>query len=160
MKLGIEFMHRVQRQGWSIVSADESGVTARCRARGCAMGARLSLDGHVPKVCKPDTGPQEITVEVFEHIRVTLKARREELQLTIAELEDIIGMARDQIAKCERENPSRIPNVQTIMEWGEALGYRFAMIPANLPAITLRHIETTRDVAEWRKKKLKSRAKD
>lgn len=158
-KVDIDFLHLVQRQGWSIVSADEDGVTARCRSRGCNMGAKLAYNGAVPKVCKPDEGPQEIPVEVFEHVRVVLKARREELGLTIPELEDVIGMARDQIAKCERPNPTRIPNMQTIMEWAGALGYRFAMVPTNMPAITLRYIEQTRAQLEYRKAKAERRAK-
>jgi hypothetical protein len=147
-----DFLHLVQRKGWQIVSVRDEAVIGRCPARGCNMVGQLAKGGLVPQVCKAERDRADIPVEVWHHIRERFLARRLELGLTIKEVEDIAGIAIDQLAKCERENGTRIPNFQTLMEWGMTLGFGFYLRPGPLPPQTLRVIESTRDAAVRRQK--------
>lgn len=149
----LDFLHDVQRAGWGIVEVGQGEVIARCRSRGCNMVGRLEPGKRVPTVCRPDGNPQDVPIEVWHHIRKQLHERRIELGLTIKEVEVIAGIAIDQLAKCEREDSTRIPNFQTIVEWGMTLGFSFHMRPGNLPAQSLRVISETRDLTERRKER-------
>lgn len=148
-----EFLHDIQRAGWAIAEVGSEDVIGTCRSRGCKMAAKLAPGAFIPKVCRPDGNPHDIPIEVWQHIREQLYQRRVDLGLTIKEVETIAGIAIDQLAKCERDGSTRIPNFQTIMEWGMTLGMGFYMRPGNLPAPTLRYIVDTRDLADRRRER-------
>jgi len=99
----------------------------------------------IPETCAIGPDLAEVTVEHFETARVFLRDRREQLCLTIKELEEAAGITVDFMAKFEKDDPSKIPNTQTFIEWAQSLGYDVVLRPGKLPPNVLRLMADTRE---------------
>ena len=139
------FLRDVQAAGWIIKAVDEGQVIARCPRDGCPMLAALKPGGTIPNVCRSAPSLMTVPVDTYAAGRQFLRARREELGLSIAELEECIGLTKDHLAKMEPDDPQRIPNIMTFIEWAQGLGFRVQLQHDGLPPVTLRTVAQTRD---------------
>lgn len=146
------FLRDVQKAGWAIEEVTDDTCTVKCPAHGCAMRARLKQGGAIPRrEGQGQTWDQSVTS--FDEVRETLRQRRQELGLTIPEVEEVAGIAGDHLAKFERDNFDKIPNTQLFFEWANALGMQVILRYGDLPPVTLRWIADTRDRAEARQRR-------
>jgi len=152
MTISAEFLKRVQAAGWNIVTADKEHVWGSCPRAGCNLRVKLRDGAAIPATCRPTPALAEIVVEQFDDARVAMRARREELCLSIKDVEEAGGIAGDFLAKFEKDEVAKIPNAQTFIEWVQALGYKVVLRPAELPPYTMRIIEQTRAQVAPRKK--------
>ena len=138
------WLREVQRRGWRIVAPDEETCVVACDSPTCGLRVKLRQGGTIPPrlTRKDDSGA--VVVSSFDGARMALRDRREQLLLTIAEVEDIAGLSSDHLAKAEKDNPDRIINVDLFLHWAGALGFRVVLVPDDLPPITLRTIAQTR----------------
>jgi transcriptional regulator with XRE-family HTH domain len=144
MTVDAKLLADVQAAGWLIVRADEVCVVGSCRRAGCGLKATFRAGKPIPATERPGPSRLEHVVDGFEDSRKFLGARRRDLGLTIAEAEEISGMAQDYLAKFERDNPSKIPNAITFIEWAQGLGYEVVLRPGDLNRMALRVIAETR----------------
>jgi len=144
------FLREVQSKGWSIQSVTEELVVAPCPNSGCSVRVNLKSGVAIPAACRAGVEARSQVVTVFDDARVFLRSRREELRLTIRDVESISGMADDFLAKFEKEKPSKYPNVQTFVEWAQSLGFKVVLMPAEFPPLALRVIAETRHLIQSR----------
>lgn len=116
------FLKEVQAAGWMIRKVTESAAVVSCPNQGCTLHVNLELGKHIPKVNMPCRIGKPI--EDFDDIRCRLRDRRQELGLSIKDVEEIGGFAYDHLPKFEKDDPYRIPNMQTTIDWANALGNR------------------------------------
>lgn len=145
-KLSPEFMRQIQQAGWVILAADEEVVIGACPRAGCGLKVRLQEGREIPQTEKSNPALAEIPVEQFDDARVAMRDVRERLGLSIKDVEEAAGLAVDYLAKFEKDDPSKIPNAQTFLEWIQALGYTVVLRPTGLPPYTLRIIAQTRQL--------------
>lgn len=150
MTVDVKFLRDVQSAGWVIRAVDQGGVLAGCPRSGCALKVKLRQGARIPDTCRPGPDLAEVTVGVFDDARVFLRQRRNDLALNIKEVEEVAGITVDYLAKFEKDNPSKIPNAQTFIEWAQSLGYAVVLRPDRLPVYALRTITDTRAVAASR----------
>jgi transcriptional regulator with XRE-family HTH domain len=149
-----EFLKTVQKAGWQIERVSETDVTGKCPSIGCEMRAKLKPDAMVPQVASScRSSPIDLPVEDFDGLRRLLRSRREALALTIREVEEIAGITVDYLAKFEKNDPSKIPNMQTALDWIQSLGYEVVIRPAEMTPYALRVICETRPKYESRKRR-------
>lgn len=139
-----DFLRAVQKAQWLIRAAGEDYVMVACPRAGCNVTLNLFPGGFIPQTCKVGPDMLEKTVQSFEDVRLFLRARREDLALSIRDVEEAAGLETDHMAKFEKDNPTKIPNVTTFLEWVSALGYEVVLRPGPLPQIALRAIIETR----------------
>jgi transcriptional regulator with XRE-family HTH domain len=156
--MSLKDLKKVQDAGWLIIASDDGGVLARCPSHGCGLKVRIPYGTNVQS-CDPglSRSPTDMPVGSFEDLRLFLQSRREELGLSISEIESISGLSVDHVAKAEKENPARLPNVDTVIYWANALGFEVVLRPAELSAMALRIIAETRPL-QPRRRKLYQRA--
>ena len=148
-----KFLKEVQKNGWVIKEVTESYVFVTCSSGGCSLRLQLAPAKGVPSLMPScDSTSCDRPVANFDDVRRVLRPRREELALTIHEVEDSAGITVDFVAKFEKDNPSKYPNFQTTIEWAKSLGYEFVLRPTDLPPKTLLMISTSRDKAATRRK--------
>ena len=145
----LDFVRRVQRAGWLLVTVQPESCVARCSRSGCDMRARFSPNKPIPCVGQEATNP---SITGFEALRVMLRRRRHELALSIPEVEAAAGLSADHLAKSERENVTRPPNFDLCVQWAASLGYDVVLRPAPLPPITTRAIADSRGLFASRRK--------
>lgn len=138
------FLKDVQLRGWPIERVNLDDVVVGCPNDGCSVKVRLKNGSKIPDPCNTGAKLRYQVVNVFDDARTFLRSRREELRLTIRDVESISGMADDFLAKFEKENPSKYPNVQTFVEWAQSLGYQVVLTPADFSSLALRVIAETR----------------
>ena len=136
-------LREIQRHGWLIESVGETDCVVKCPVEGCGMRTRLKKGRKVPPRLNPAVHLSEVA-ESFDGIRAALRARRQELCLSITEVEEAAGMTEAHLAKFERPEYSKIPNLETLIIWAGALGYELTLRAADLPPKTLRTISETR----------------
>lgn len=149
-----KFIKDVQAAGWHIEAATSEFVIAKCPSVGCNLRAKLNQDQHIPQVdpgCRRSFTDRK--VEKFDDIRLILRERRENLALSIREVEEIGGIAVDHLAKMEKDEFTKQPNAQTLIEWAQALGFELVLRPAELTNYALRTICDTRDKVAPRQKR-------
>ena len=149
----LKFLKDVQNSGWSILAVTEGACIGRCPTSGCSMKALMTEGKPIPQRVVAYGPSLDMPVGGYDEAREVLKARREELLLTIQELEIVSGIAETHAAKFERAEWTRQPNTETFIEWAAALGYEVVLRPVDLPPITLRMISETRDRAAQRQKR-------
>ena len=152
MTLDPKLLKDVQAAGWLVTSASQEAVIGTCRREGCGFKGSFKAGKKVPSTALVGPGDQEKVVDGFDDAREFLGARRRSLGLTIAEVEEISGMAQDYLAKFEKDNPSKYPNAITFIEWAQGLGYAVVLRPAELSPLALRVISETRARADARAK--------
>lgn len=149
------FLRQLQRFGWIILAAEENRVLCGCPREGCEVKLCLTPKSHIPQTSGKGPDYAEIIITGFEDARPFLREHRENLGVTIRELEEAAGIAVDFLAKFEKDDPSKIPNVQTFIEWAQTLGYEVVLRPGKLPPIMLRIISETRDKLQQRRTKFR-----
>jgi len=149
-----KFFRAIEARGWMIEVADkDSSCIARCKEPGCSMRLRIKPGGVIPKREVDQRLSLDEVIESFDDARQVLRRRREQLGLSIEEVETAAGIATDQMLKFERDEPTRLPNIVTYLIWAQTLGYEVVLRPSTLPPITCRLIEETRDRYESRKRR-------
>jgi hypothetical protein len=159
MTIEPKFLNDVQRAGWNLVAVDEERAVAGCPRSDCNLTVNLKPGATIPEVCRPKPPLAEHAIASFDAARVALRGRREELGFTIRDVENIGGIADDYLAKFEKDDPAKIPNAQTFIEWAQALGYDVVFRPTMLTAMALRTIADTRRMLEARRKHFEFRAR-
>lgn len=144
--MDVPFLRKVQDAGWLIDRVDKNSVDAACPREGCSLRVKLRQGAAIPTACGGGASDERI-IQNFEDARVVLLHRRQRLALSISDVEHIAGMTPDYLAKFGKENPSKIPNAQTFLEWAQALGMEVVFRPARLPMIGLRQVADTRALA-------------
>jgi transcriptional regulator with XRE-family HTH domain len=155
--VSVDDLKRAQRAGWIIEGVDEDGMLCRCPSHGCGLRVKMKFGGPI-QTCDPglNRDPRSVPIGSYEDVRVLLRERREDLLLSIPELEEIAGLTKDHIAKAEKENPTRTPGFDLLSVWAQALGYEFVLRPAQLSPLSLRTIVETR---QYRGRRLLERAR-
>lgn len=147
-----EYLRAVQAAGWMIVAVETDSVWIGCPRAGCNLKTRLKSGGHIPAVCRTDPPLPEIPVVGYlNDARPALRERRQQLGLTIRDTEDVSGIADDHLAKMEKDDPSKIPNILTFVDWAASMGYDVVLRPSVLPPVTIARIVETREALERRK---------
>lgn len=145
-----DFLRKVQGLGWLIERVERNSCVAKCS--GCSLRLRLYPRGAVP-LREPVDGAGRV-VESMDEVRSVLKDRRDELLLSIGEVEEAAGMAVDHLAKFEPQGAARTPTVPILIYWAQALGYDVVLRPRPLPGKTLAQIESTRDRVDARRQRV------
>lgn len=144
MAVDRKFLSEVQNAGWVITEVSDDAVLGACPNAGCGLKVTLRPGKSVPPAsCQPAMG-KVIKIRNFDDARLPLRERREDLCLSIKETEDICGIAVDYLAKFEKDNPSKIPNAQTFIEWAQGLGFVVCLIEDKLPPLAMETIAITR----------------
>ena len=148
-----KFLRDVQAAGWQIRAVDQDKVVAGCPRSGCTLNVNLRNGAKIPETCREGPDLAEVRVRTYDDARLFLRDRRESLSLTIREVEEVAGAAVDHLAKAEKDNPSKFPNAQLLIEWAASLGYDLVLRPAMLPGMALRYISDTRSEVGARSRK-------
>lgn len=138
MAIDHEFLRKVADAGWIMLAVDNEAVLCGCPRDGCSLKVRLAPDRPVPKTCKRGPDLVEKTVKGFDDGRLFLRERREALCLTIEDVETIAGLSGSHVAKMEKDDPAKIPNIETFILWANALGYDLILRPGELSPYALR----------------------
>ena len=141
-----KFLIKAQEAGWIVESVEEGSCIVKCPSAGCGMRARVKEKGDVPPRIN-NRVRLDFVAASFDAVRLFLRGRREDLRLNIAEVEEAAGLTVDHLAKFERDNAGKIPNVEMFLLWANALGFEVVLRPTDLPRRTLREIVNTRDRA-------------
>lgn len=147
-----KFLEEIQEAGWHLEQVGKRQVVARCPAEGCGMRALLSTGAKVPQV-DPNNARFGLDrpVESYDDFRRIMRERREGLGLRIADVEEVSGVGIDYLRKAEKEEPVKMANFQTALEWAQSLGYEIVLRPARIESgLALRTICDTRDKLERR----------
>lgn len=152
MQITPEFLRMIQAQGWMIVRITGEAATVACPRADCNLRVALKPGADVPPACRKDPALPIITITCNEDFRHAMLDRREALYLTQKEVAAGAGLDDDHVAKCEKDNPSRLPNLDTATSWAGAVGYTLALIPTTIPPLMLRTIAETRERSDRRLK--------
>lgn len=145
-------LREIQRLGWIIESVGKDACVVKCPEQGCGMRARIRKDTGAPPRLN-ERVETDIEAKSFDEVRQMLRARRLELALSIPEIEEAAGLTTDHLAKFERPDFSKIPNLDTVIYWAGALGFELVLRPAELPPMTLRMITETRPILPQRRRR-------
>jgi|GEM_PF-3780872 len=144
------FLRDVQRAGWMLVKVSEEYARVQCPRHGCSMRFNLPEGKPVPKACDPQPEFGDVLIDQTADIRMMLRGIREGLGLTIKEVEEMAGASVDFFAKAEKDEPSKFPNFQTVLEWAKALGVEFYARRGPMSGMSLRYIAQSRKQAAVR----------
>lgn len=149
-----DFLQMIQRRGWQIMEVTEDSCTAKCRANGCGMAAKMVPGGHIPQVDPGGTrNVTDIELRNYDDVIEAWRARAQGLTLTIKEIEQACGLADDHLAKVVKPNSRKVMNVQTFIDTCNTLGLDVVLRPSVLPRITVRQILDSRDKVESRQRR-------
>jgi transcriptional regulator with XRE-family HTH domain len=159
--MSVDDLKRAQKKGWILVAATEGAMIVRCPSFGCGLKAKIPYNSEIPQ-CDPSIyrDQSEIVVGNYNDLRELLRARRNELRFSIREVEEISGLSTDHIAKAEKENPVRQPNLDLVLPWAQALGYDLVLRPRDMTPYALRVIAQTRNKEELRGRHITRRRHD
>lgn len=147
-----DILEDVQRKGWQIGAVQEDCVLALCKRPGCGVKLMIQPGTPVPNVEAPSAYVREFVMKSFHHMRKLLRQRREELNLTIQDVEEIAGFATAHLAKFERDGVKIAPNMTTVLTWCDVLGFEVILRPKQMPPQTLGVIAETRWLVRRRQK--------
>ena len=156
-KVNQDFLRALQSAGWLIKAVDEDKATVSCPRSGCGLNLTYRPGRKIHQSCAKEPTIAECPVRGFDDARVFLRQRREDLALSIKDVEEVAGMAVDHLAKFEKDDSVRIPNAQIFFEWVQALGYQVVLKPAELPVYALRIVAESRDKVAMRKRHFRIR---
>ncbi len=154
MTIDPDFLAAVQKAGWRIVAVEEGAAYCTCRRNGCGLTVRLEQGGSFPSTSRPNPDIAEQVVTSFDDARMFLRDKREKLGLSIADVEEGAGIAGSFLAKFEKDDPAKIPNTQTFIEWAVSLGFQIVLRPGDIPKNMLRIISSTRPGLNFRKHRI------
>ena len=149
-KIDPDFLRAVQAAGWILAAVDETRAVGACPRHGCGLKVALRPGQDVPATSGRSLALPHCVLEGYEDARVYLRDRRESLALSIKDVEECSGMTVDYLAKCEKDDPSKMPNVRTFLEWAQSLGVDVVLMPSKMPAVTARRIADTRSRSKSR----------
>jgi transcriptional regulator with XRE-family HTH domain len=155
MSITPEFMAAIQKAGWRIVAADDHCVTCACGNPGCSLKIKLEPAKPIPRPWDESSVVAWERVTDADGLRRSLRNRREELGLTIPEVEEGIGLVDGHLGKIEKDYPSKIPNVMTLLWLMRCLGLAMYIAPYELPHPMLRTISATRSKIAYRRLRVK-----
>lgn len=155
MSITPEFLAAIQKAGWRIVSADETCVTCMCGNPGCSLRVKLEPTRPIPMGFDKRAVIGWTKVTDIDELRQALRKRREDLALTIPEVEADAGLIESHLNKIEKDYPSKIPNVITLMWLMRCLGLAMYIAPHELPHPVLRTISSTRAKIAYRRLRVK-----
>jgi hypothetical protein len=144
--LPLSFLRDLQRRGWLIESATAEACVARCPEPGCSVRTHITEGGRIPQRYTVDDQGW-IPLTGANHAVDVARQRRQQLRLSIAEVEECAGLTADHIAKAET---GRQFNVDTACVWFPAIGYDLVLVPRPLPSVTLRVLAETRALEDSR----------
>jgi hypothetical protein len=153
MSIDPEFLAAIQKAGWRIVHVDATAAFCACRREGCGLTVKLQQGSSFPDTSRPGPDLAEQIVGSFDDARRFLRQKREHLALTIPDVEAGAGIATDFLAKFEKDDPVKIPNAQTFIEWASSLGFQVVLRPGDIPRNMLRLIADTRDGVKRRRQR-------
>lgn len=139
-----DFLKRLQAAGWHVESVTDEKVVARCRSPGCQLRMKMTERSPLFQSHAPGYG-LDYEVNEYEQVRELLRQRREQLGLTIADVEEICGLADGHLAKAEKDGPTRIPRFDVLATWAAGLGFSFVLRPIPLTPYANRIICESRD---------------
>ena len=139
-----KFIKAIQDAGWQIVHVERDSAVMGCSREGCGLKSRIKAGAVVPMAAKKVPALAEIAINGFDDARMFLRQRREDLALSMENVELVAGIAVTYINKFEKDDPSKIPNIETFVDWVAALGYQVVLRPTDLPPYTMRIISETR----------------
>ena len=152
MSITPEFLRRVQDAGWNIVGVDQVSLWIGCPWAGCGLKTRHKAGSAIPTACRSELPIAEIVLEDYvRQARPALRDRRQQLGLSIKELEYVSGIAGDHLAKMEKNDPSKIPNILTFTDWARTLGFKILLVPDAMPQVMLTQIAETRAAQDRRR---------
>lgn len=144
-EIDVPFLKAVQREGWTIKGSDGEVIIAGCPRSGCGLVVKMRPGAAIPRSCGPSPALTEIGIASFNDMRRFLQDRGEELGLSIPEIEDLVGLAGDHLAKFYSETPQKLINVVAFIDLCDALGLRISLSRGPVPDITLRKIAEGQD---------------
>lgn len=142
-----EFLKSVESRGWMVETFDGKHCIARCKSPGCSLRIQMEVGKHVPIREVDQSHLLDHVLHEYNDARKVLRDRREDLGISIAELEEVAGIAKDHLAKFEPDGyrkHNRVPNIEIFLWWANSLGYEVVLRPKELPPITCRAIAETR----------------
>lgn len=149
--IDMNFIRLLQSRGWQVVEVGEDSCRVRCRATGCGLMAVLKSSGHVPQVDpQKNRNVLDIDVRNYDDLLNALRQRRQDLKLSIREIEAACGLADDHLAKIEKPGSVKIPNAQIAIDLCNTLGFDVVLRPSDLPRPTIQKILETRELIESR----------
>lgn len=148
----VDFLRKVQANGWVVKAVDGDMVIAGCPRNGCGLSVKMRPERDVPNSKGANTVFGRVEIDNWEDVRLALRGRREELCLDIPEVEEAAGLSASHLSKIEKDNPVRTPTFETTLLILAALGMRVVLEYGDLPPKTLRTIEQTRDKVHRRRK--------
>lgn len=153
MKVDQDFLKAVQRAGWVIKLVDTGRVLAGCPRAHCEMQAVLKPGSPIPDTCSPDPGLIEVVINSYDDGRRTLRDRRQDLCMTMTQVEFCAGLTDGHLLKAEKDNPDRVMSVEGFIVWANTLGYEVVLRSGELPPVTLRELANSQPQVEKRKQR-------
>ena len=153
--MSVDDLKKAQAAGWMVEGALEDGILCRCPSHGCGLRVKIKYGAPIQQ-CDPGLSrhPADRPIGSYEEVRQLLRERREDLLLSIPEVEEIAGLTKDHLAKAEKDNPSRLPELDTILVWAQALGFEMVLRPTPLSNMGLRLIDET---GRYRSRRVRAR---
>lgn len=152
--MDIRFLKLIQARGWRIFKVGQRSCVAQCQAEGCGLKVSFTDADLVPQA-RGRGESLDKPIRDFETLRIVLRDRRQDLALTIKDVEHIAGLTVDHLAKFEKDNPSRNPTLGIIIPWAQSLGYELVLRPVEMPNISLREVADTRSSVKTRTKRIR-----
>lgn len=153
MKVDQEFLKAVQRAGWKIKLVDSGRVLAGCPRAHCEMQTVLKPGSPIPDTCSPDPGMIEVEIRSYDDGRRTLRDRRQDLCMTMTQVEFCAGLTEGHLLKAEKDNPDRVMSVEGFIVWANTLGFEVVLRSGDLPPVTLRELANSQPQVETRKQR-------
>jgi transcriptional regulator with XRE-family HTH domain len=151
MSVTPEFLAAIQKAGWRISAADETCAICRCGNPGCSLQIKLVPNKPIPTAWSDTEVLSWTKITDIQELRLALRSRREDLGLIIPEIEAEAGLADHHLGKIEKDYPTKIPNVQTLLWLMRALGLSMYIAPDEFPKPVLRAIAESRARLDYRR---------
>lgn len=155
-----KFLKDIQKAGWSVVSATDTEVIGQCGNVNCQLRAKLTEGSFIPSTCEGRSHrvfePQIFDLQSWIEV---LRDRRQQLCLSIRDVEAVIGHATDSVAKYESQKSDKVPTVEFMFLWSQAVGLDFLARPTNLSNYAVRIISETRGQIPARTKRFSLEAR-
>ena len=128
----VKLIEAVEGAGWVVDTIEDGSCIARCPSQGCATRIVVRDPGKPPQRRK-SSDVVGVAPPNWQEARKFLRERRHKLKVTISDVEDIAGLADGHVLKAEKNQPMRVPQFDTMMNWAAALGVEVWLIPKQLP---------------------------
>lgn len=148
MKVDQKFLQAVEEAGWVLAYVRADQCSVMCPRSGCDLRITLRPGAPVPNSAGAMPETKEIAFDSYDAWRKFMVDRREQLGLSIKDMEAIAGVADDHLAKIE--TAVKIPNLETAIMLSQAAGIEIFARFSPLRKIAQRTIIETRSQLEAR----------